>query len=211
VIDLEATTQLLLDLLAERGLPIIFVAALLEGFPILSLLPGEVVLAASGYLIQQGEMRAEQVFLAVVLGALIADHLLFGVGRCGGWRLVQRLPFPRLIRRAERITARYGGLVIVFARFSGLRGGVMFVIGAMALPYRQFWPYELVGAFAWSLSRLAIGAVGGVLIESLPENVMLQKLLLFLLLGLIFLAWRYRQTLKRLLFLDDEPEAAKAS
>jgi membrane protein DedA with SNARE-associated domain len=210
VFDLEATTQFLLDRLAEQGLPILFLAALLEGIPIVSLLPGEVVLAAGGYLIQQGEMPGGQVVLAVLLGALLADHLAYAIGRIGGIRLVRRLPYQRFLSRAERITARYGGLVIVVGRFSGLRGGVMFVVGAMGFPYRRFLPYELLGATFWTLSRLAIGAVGGVLLESLPENPMLQKLLLFALLGLIYLGWRHRKTIKRFLLLDEEPDPTPA-
>jgi membrane-associated protein len=166
---LESVANVLLDLVREHGPLLLFAAALLENAAFLSwLVPGEKLVAVGGYFVQQGDLRFEQAWLYVFLGVLIGDHVGFFVGRFAGKRLLPRLPFRRALERVEPLIQRHGGWVVLFGRFSGiLRPAVLFTVGMMGLPYRQFCLFELIGAATWSLVWLGIGVLGGSLIEYL--------------------------------------------
>ena len=158
----ESIFDPLLELIREHGPLLLFVAAFLENAAFLSwLVPGEKLVAVGGYFVQQGELRFELAWLCVFLGVLCGDHVGFLIGRFAGARLRHRLPAQQLIDRAERMIQRHGGWVVLFGRFTGIgRPVVLFTVGMMRLPYRQFWIFELVGAASWSLVWLGIGVLG---------------------------------------------------
>jgi membrane-associated protein len=205
---LESAVALLLDLVREHGPLLLFLAAFLENAAFLSwLVPGEKLVAVGGYFVQQGELRFEQAWLCVFFGVLCGDHVGFFIGRYAGTRLLQRLPVGRVVSRVERLIQRHGCWVVLFGRFTGVgRPVVMFTVGMMRLPYRQFWLYELIGAAAWSLVWLGIGVLGGSLIEYLGA---FGPWVPWLSIGSSvvggFLVWQFRHRLKRLILGDDEP------
>lgn len=204
----ESIFDPLLELIREHGPLLLFVAAFLENAAFLSwLVPGEKLVAVGGYFVQQGELRFELAWLCVFLGVLCGDHVGFLIGRFAGARLRHRLPAQQLIDRAERLIQRHGGWVVLFGRFTGIgRPVVLFTVGMMRLPYRQFWIFELVGAASWSLVWLGIGVLGGSLIDYLGE---FGPWVPWLSLGASaiggVLIWHFRHRLKRLLLGDDEP------
>ena len=166
---LESVFDLLLELIREHGPLLLFVAAFLENAAFLSwFVPGEKLVAVGGYFVQRGELRFEQAWLCVFLGVLCGDHVGYVIGRFGGTRIRDRLPLRQAVDRAERLIRRHGGWVVLFGRFTGIgRPVMMFTVGMMRLPYRQLWPFELVGAASWSLVWLGVGVLGGSLIEYL--------------------------------------------
>jgi membrane protein DedA with SNARE-associated domain len=197
----EDLLSLSLDLLREHAPLVLFLVAVVETAPLLGALPGEVVLAAGGYLVQQGQLSAELAWASVLLGVLVGDHAGYLIGRMGGRRIVHRLPLGDALRRIEKLTLKFGGLVVLLGRFLGARGVVLLTVGTMGLPYRRFWPYELVGAATWSAWRLALGALGGLALDRLgalgPEY---QWLFAATAAAAIFLVWRGRQRLRRVLW-----------
>jgi membrane protein DedA with SNARE-associated domain len=207
----DAIINSLLDLVREHGTLVLFLAAVIENAAFLSwIVPGESLLAVGGYLVQQGELRLEVAWSAAFLGVLVGDHIAYFIGRAGGSRLVNRLPVRGLLVRVERLILRYGGLVVVFGRFSGgLRPAVVFTVGSMNLPYRQFWPFELLGAAAWSAFWLGLGALGGAVFESFGEW---RPALFFgsLVVGGV-LAWLFRGRLRQWLVEGPAPDQTLAS
>jgi membrane protein DedA with SNARE-associated domain len=96
--------------------------------------------------------------------------------------------------------------VVLCGRFSGgLRPAVLFTVGMMGLSYRTFWPFELVGAAAWSALWLGIGVLGGSLLDYFGG---LGPWGPWLFIGSIvvggLLSWLFRDRLKRLAFGEDE-------
>jgi membrane protein DedA with SNARE-associated domain len=85
---------------------------------------------------------------------------------------------------------------------------VLFTVGMIRLPYRQFWLFELAGAASWSLVWLVIGVLGGSLIEYLGA---FGPFVPWLTIGSsavgAMLAWHFRDLLKRLLLGEDESAA----
>jgi membrane-associated protein len=205
---IESLLQFVLGLVRDHGPLVLFVAALLENAAFLSwALPGEVLLATGGYLIQQGELSAELAWLSVVAGVLIGDHTAYFIGRVGGRRIARRLPFRGGFQKVEKLVEKYGGMAILFGRFTGLRSVMLFTVGTMGLRYRTFWPYELLGAATWSAWWLAVGAFGGIVFERMGDLAIWRQWLLVAAVPIaIVLAWIYRDRLKR--FLKEEPEAA---
>jgi undecaprenyl-diphosphatase len=204
----DAVVGFILDLVREHGPLILFLAAFLENAAFLSwALPGETLLAVGGYFIQRGELRFELAWAYVFLGVLAGDHIGYFVGRYGGSRLAHRLPFQRVITRVQQLVRRYGGWVVLGGRFSGgLRPAVLFTVGTMGLPYRRFWPFELVGAASWSALWLGLGVLGGTLLDQLswlgPWG---PWLFVGSIVGGVLLGWVFRAPLKRLAFGGDEP------
>lgn len=196
-----------LELLRDHGPLILFFAALVENLGFLAWLPTEGLLAVGGYLIQRGELRADVAWASAFAGVLLGDHVAYLVGRFGGRRLLPRLPFRGLFQQVERLILRYGSWMVLAGRFSGwIRPALLFTIGTMGLPYRRFWPFELLGAAAWSAWWLAVGALGGVVFDHFGDlGPWRQALTVAGMAAGAALAWRYRERLKRILAGEAEP------
>ena len=98
----------------------LFGAILLEdfGMPV----PGETLLIAASLLASQGEMHIVSVLLIACVAAVTGDNIGYGIGRFGGRKLV--LGYGRYVliteqrlQKAEGFFRKYGGLVVVVARF----------------------------------------------------------------------------------------------
>lgn len=204
---IDSVVAFILDLVRAHGPLILFLAAFVETAAFVGLvIPGEALLAAGGYLVQRGQIAPEVAWVCVYLGALAGDHVAYALGRYGGRRLLRRLPLRGAIYRVERLVERYDGYVIFGGRFLGsIRAVLMLTVGAMGLPYRRFWLFELIGAAVWSAWWLGIGAAGGLLVERLGDfSVWRQALFVTSLSIAAILAWRYRSRLRSLL--QDVPE-----
>ena len=118
------------------------------------------------------------------------------------------MPLPGAVHRVERLIGRYGGPFVLAGRFLGwIRAVLMLTAGAMGLPYRRFWPWELLGAAAWSAWWLGVGAAGGLLTERFGDlSVWSRALLVLSLLVGGAVAWRFRARLRQLL--REAPEGA---
>ena len=89
------------------------------------------------------------------LGAVIGDSIGFFIGATGGHRLLTRygarigITHARL-ERVEAFFARYGDVVIVFARFFViLRQLNGIVAGMLEMPWPRFFLYNAIGAALW--------------------------------------------------------------
>lgn len=131
----------------------LFGAILLEdfGLPV----PGETMLIASALLASQGEMHIVPLLLIACVAAVSGDNIGYAIGRFGGRRLVLRYGRYALIteerlNKAEGFFRRYGGAVVVMARFlAGLRQLNGIVAGTVKMSWRRFLAYNMLGAVLW--------------------------------------------------------------
>ena len=126
-----------------------FMVATGAGMP----LPEEVAIVAAGVLSAQGTLQPQAAFVACLLGALVGDALMYGIGRRFGWSLLSRHPRLAKLLHAdrgedfERAIERHGFKVLLLARFMvGVRGPVYLTAGVVRMPFRRFMLWDVVCA-----------------------------------------------------------------
>jgi membrane protein DedA with SNARE-associated domain len=141
--------QLAQPWLADYGYPGLFVAVFLEGFGIP--MPGQTGLMAAALLARHGNMNIAWVFATATTAAFAGDMVGFWIGQRWGKAPLQRLALAKHAwARIEDAYVKYGGLIIVLARFvEGFRQLNGIVAGAMGMPWRRFLIYNAIGAVLW--------------------------------------------------------------
>jgi membrane protein DedA with SNARE-associated domain len=126
-------------------------------------LPGETILLASGFLVQQGHLDLGDAIVFGILGAVIGDQIGYWVGREGGRRFVLRwgrylfISSERLAR-AEAFFERHGGKAVFLARFfSGLRVFGALVAGISRMRWGTFLLYNALGGAVWATAVILLG------------------------------------------------------
>ena len=148
--DLFTTFKPYLD---HYGYWALFGAILLEdfGMPV----PGETLLIASALLASQGQMHLVPLLLIAWAAAVTGDNIGYAIGRFGGRKLVFRygsyvLISEQRLQKAEGFFRRYGGAVVVGARFlTVLRQLNGIVAGTVKMNWRRFVIYNILGAALW--------------------------------------------------------------
>ena len=131
----------------------LFGAILLEvfGLPV----RGETLLIASAFLASQGEMHIVPVLIVACVAEVTGDNIVYAIGRYGGRRLVFRyaryvLITEQRLQKAEGFFRRYGGVVVVIARFFAvLRQLNGVVAGTVKMSWHRFLVYNMLGATLW--------------------------------------------------------------
>jgi membrane protein DedA with SNARE-associated domain len=88
----------------------------------------------------------------LILGVVMSDGLLYGIGRFWGPRLLdtpwlKRFIPPERQRRIEDNFHRYGAMVLLFARFlPTIRSPIFITAGIMRLPFQRFLMADLLYA-----------------------------------------------------------------
>lgn len=152
---------ILLDAVATYGAFAIFSAILLAsiGAP----LPATFLLVAAGSFITQGELDLWPVLLAGTLGAILGDHIGYGIGRIGGRTLVhrvsQRLNAGAMLTQAEATMQRWGGIGIFLSRWLLTAVGpyVNLTSGLMGYHLLRFSFWDIVGEILWVTLYVQVG------------------------------------------------------
>lgn len=165
--------------------------------------PGETVLIAGA--IYAGAGRLNLVLVAVLgfTGAVVGDNIGYLIGRIGGRRLVDRfgryvLLTPERVGRAEGFFIRYGGGVIVVARFvEGLRQANGIIAGLTEMPWRRFLTYNAAGAALWVGTWVTLGDLAGTRIDTIYPLAVRYQAYLAIAIGVVILALIARAILRR--------------
>ena len=138
----------------QYGYWAIFVGVLLDDFGIP--VPGEAMLIAGALMAgSTGTMSIVPLLVTAWAAAVIGDNFAYALGRFAGRRLVLKYGHmlfvtPRRLRRVESFYERYGGHVVIVARFLSLvrqLNGIVAGIGNM--PWWTFLAYNALGAALW--------------------------------------------------------------
>jgi len=117
--------------------------------------PGETVLILAAVYAGAGRLNVMLVALLGFLGAVAGDNIGFAIGHFGGRPLLER--YGRYIflnrERIDRATgffARYGGWIIIVARFiEGLRQANGIIAGVSGIHWAKFLLFNSIGAALW--------------------------------------------------------------
>jgi membrane protein DedA with SNARE-associated domain len=135
--------------LEHYGYFALFGGVFVEGFGLPA--PGETLIIASALLEEQGDMQLVPVLLTAWLAAVVGDNLGYWLGRWGGRRLFLKVGVkPDHLAHVERFFTRYGGGVVVAARFFEILRQLNGVVaGSMRMPWWRFMGFNALGAGLW--------------------------------------------------------------
>ena len=139
--------------LDQYGYWAVFGLVVVESFGIPA--PGQSILMAGALLASHGDMHIVALLLIAWSAAVLGDNIGYGIGRFGGRRLVLRHGRyvglrERHLHQVEKFFARYGGGIVVIARFFDVLrqlNGVVAGLGGM--PWGRFLTFNALGAMLW--------------------------------------------------------------
>jgi membrane protein DedA with SNARE-associated domain len=150
---LIALVQTAEHLVSHLGAPALFVTLTLEslGAPV----PGESAVIAASAAAARGELDIRAVALAAFAGAVLGDNIGYLIGRKLGRAAIVRHGrrfglTDAAFDRAEAITARWGPLMVVLARFVVLLRQLNGIVaGTTGMPWPRFLLANAIGAALW--------------------------------------------------------------
>jgi membrane protein DedA with SNARE-associated domain len=146
------------------------------GIPVV---PGEFSLIAGAIFAGTGRAGLNIVVVAIVaaIASFAGAEIGYLIGRFAGRELVLRygkyvLIKPHHLDRAEGIVSRYGGIVVIIARYIvGLREANGIIAGVTKMRWTTFTIFNAVGACAWVATWVSIGGLAGDHINTIYTDV----------------------------------------
>jgi membrane protein DedA with SNARE-associated domain len=169
----------------------IAVLLLLEniGVPVV---PGEFSLIAGAIYAGTGRLNVAVVGIIAVTASFVGADIGYLIGRFGGRALVLRYGRYVLVRhhhvdRAEAAVERFGGVVVVIARFVvGLRELNGIIAGITGMRWVRFLAYNAIGAVAWVAVWDSTGYLAGDHISAIYADV--HRYSVYVLIALVLIA-----------------------
>lgn len=125
--------------------------------------PGETALIVGGVVAGQGRISLVTVIGIAWACAVAGDCASYALGRRLGQPFLHRhgprfgLTEPR-VHQVELFFDRHGGKAIFIGRFVGIvRAVAPFLAGSGRMPFRRFFPYDVLGAGLWASTFLVLG------------------------------------------------------
>ena len=147
--------------LTTYGVAAIFLSVLISsvGLP----LPTSFLLILAGAYIASGDLSYWPVIAAALAGAVIGDHLGYGLGIWGGrslaGRISRRLGAEKLLARAEANSNRWGGIGVFLSRWliTAVAPYINLTCGITRLNIPIFSACVIVGEALWVLGYVYLG------------------------------------------------------
>jgi membrane protein DedA with SNARE-associated domain len=191
-------------LVDHYGYAVIALFLLLEniGVPVI---PGELSMIAGAIFAGTGRAGLNVVAVGVIAVAcsFAGAEVGYAIGRSGGRALVLRHGRYVLMRehhldRAEAAVAKYGGPIVVFARFIvGLRELNGIIAGVSGMQWLRFTAYNAVGAVAWVAAWVSAGYLAGGHIEAIYKDASRYSVYLLIALAVLLSAYVLSRLSKR--------------
>jgi membrane protein DedA with SNARE-associated domain len=161
------------------------------GFPF----PEDAVLIMSGVLIAHGVIKLTPAVLIIYPSLLIADFILYSIGRKYGRMIVEHKIFSKivspatLLRFEERFT-RWGALTVFLGRhFVGFRAPIFVISGVMRISRTKFLIADGLSAIITISINLGIGYLGGNSLLMLRKDITRVDYILILALVMLVAGW----------------------
>lgn len=159
-----------LDFLADlSALAYLLVLGLAAFDVVVPVLPSESAVILGGVLAWQGRLHPVPLLAAAAVGAILGDHMSYGIGRWtrrGGPQPAGRDRRASKVARVQAWAAdqldRRGPSVLIIARFvPGGRTASTFIAGRTAYPLRRFTPATIAAGLLWAAFGTMFGYIGG--------------------------------------------------
>ena len=129
--------------------------------------------------------------IGYLIGKFAGRELVLRYGR---WVLIK----PHHLDRAEAIVSRYGGIVVVIARFIvGLREANGIIAGMTQMRWLTFGWFNVLGACAWVATWVSVGYVAGDAIGAIYRNINRFGLYALLVLAVLLAGYIIRRVVRR--------------
>jgi len=157
------------------------------GFPF----PEDGVLIVSGLLIAHGVIKLAPALIIIYPSLLIADFILYSIGRKYGRMVVEHKRFSRIVSpatlsRLEEKFTQWGALTVFVGRhFIGFRAPIFLISGVMRISLTKFLIADGLSAIITISINLGIGYLGGNSIMILKRDI--TRIDYILILGLVIL------------------------
>lgn len=171
-----------------------------------SLIEGESVILTASSMAAAGYLSLPKIMIIAFLGTLVADQVLYMVGRAYGPSVFDK--FPKLTKssdKAFKLLNKYDGLFIIVSRFIyGIRITSAVVIGAGGVPPHRYIPLNFISAVIWTVvSCLGGYMLGDVMIAVIKNFELVQKyffigLFAFAVLVAGFVGWRKKRNTSKI-------------
>ncbi len=166
-------TEFAFGLVSGYGILVIMSATYLSclGLPV----PTAFIMLAGGAFAASGDLPANQVVLAALVGAVLGDQTGFVIGRLTGRRLAARLERSPsraiVIAKARHITGHWGGAGVFFTRWllSPLGPYVNLLTGAASMEWARFTIWGIAGEVVWVAIYVGLGYAFSSQIGTLAE------------------------------------------
>jgi len=163
--------------------------------------PGEFAMISGAIFAGTGRAGLNIVVVAVVafVASVAGAEIGYLIGRFAGRELILHygkyiMIKPHHLDRAEAIVDRYGGIVVVVARFIvGLREANGIIAGVTQMRWLIFTVFNVIGAAIWVATWVTIGDVAGDHIDTIYADINRYSLYVFgVLVALVagYIAWR---------------------
>ena len=137
--------------------------------------PGETMLIAAAVFAGLGRLNIVLVIIVGIAAAFIGDNLGYAIGNYVGDKPLRKygkyvLLTPEKIDKATSFFDKYGGRVVVIARFiEGLRQLNGILSGISSMKWRTFAVYNALGATLWVTTWSMVGYLGGSHIDAIEH------------------------------------------
>jgi membrane protein DedA with SNARE-associated domain len=177
--------------------------------------PGELAMIGGAIFAGTGRAGLNVVVVGVVafVASVAGAEIGYLIGRFAGRELILRfgkyvMIKPHHLDRAEKIVDRYGGIVVIIARYIvGLREANGIIAGITEMRWITFTIFNVIGAAAWVATWVTIGDVAGDHINTIYADVNRYSLYVLAALAVLLAAYIVRRVLRRRR--SGQPEASE--
>lgn len=198
---IDFLAQLAINTIDALGYGGVFLLMALESCGIL--MPSEVIMPFSGFLVALGKMNLPAVVTFGALGNLAGSLLAYYIGYKGGRPLIEKYGKYIFINKhdldlSEKWFAKHGELMVFGGRLLPVvRTYISFPAGVAKMNWKKFSFYTLLGALPWSGLFAWLGVKMGANWELIKTKLHNFDLAIAVLLLLLIIYFIYRQYKKR--------------
>lgn len=156
-------TDLLLQMVADYGLPILSITIFLAclGIPV----PGSILLVLAGAFVPSGDIQLISLLAVALITAIIGDHTAYFIGVYGGGALEKRLAgspkSKKQMERARAFSQKWGGIGVFFSRWLVAPVGpwISYASGISRYSVVGFLIWDVLGEIIWVGVYVTLGVV----------------------------------------------------